>query len=517
MLAAEVVRWSDASFVEDQDQWWHAGIHREVFLYSTPRTFLATCTRTASLTGELDDRHARPAVEVVVRGSRARRRLGRCARACETERGRRGDDAELRGAGAAESRRRIASAVTPCACDAEVADVAPWSAEIPSRYRLAGRISLDPDGNVHDTATLLDRVPARRDHGSRVPRERRGRAVPWRQPPRLRSRHRTRRHRRADARGSRADEAVRIQRGAHLALPQRPALLRPLRRARPVRRRRGEHRDARVHLQPLQRPAVRRTRGSTAARGWCSATRTIRASSCGRSATSPATAPRTTRSRRGSAATTRPGRCTTRARSSATGPAARHVTDVLCPMYPEIADIVRWAEREERPDLPLIMCEYSHAMGNSNGCLADYWDAIEAPRRLAGRLHLGVLGPRAASGLPRRHGPLRLRRRLGQRSGRPVERADVNFCIDGVVWPDRTPKPALSEHKYLACPVRLRASGGNLKRNVIRLRNAQSLRATSTGSAPATRSRSTATSCNAARSGSPTSRPANPRASRSPD
>ena len=49
----------------------------------------------------------------------------------------------------------------------------------------------------------------------------------------------------------------------------------------------------------------------------------------------------------------------------------------VCPMYPEIADIVRWAERGESPDLPLIMCEYSHAMGNSNGCLADYWDAIE--------------------------------------------------------------------------------------------------------------------------------------------
>ena len=52
-------------------------------------------------------------------------------------------------------------------------------------------------------------------------------------------------------------------------------------------------------------------------------------------------------------------------------------TDVLCPMYPEIADIVRWAEREEAPEMPLIMCEYSHAMGNSNGGLADYWDAIE--------------------------------------------------------------------------------------------------------------------------------------------
>ena len=50
LLAAQVVRWSDASFVEDQDQWWHAGLHREVFLYSTPRTFLNDVHATASLT-----------------------------------------------------------------------------------------------------------------------------------------------------------------------------------------------------------------------------------------------------------------------------------------------------------------------------------------------------------------------------------------------------------------------------------------------------------------------------------
>ena len=53
LLAAQVVRWSDASFVEDQDQWWHAGLHREVFLYSTPRTFLNDVHATASLTPDL--------------------------------------------------------------------------------------------------------------------------------------------------------------------------------------------------------------------------------------------------------------------------------------------------------------------------------------------------------------------------------------------------------------------------------------------------------------------------------
>ena len=38
-LVAVVVRWSDASFIEDQDQWWHAGLSREVYLYATGATY----------------------------------------------------------------------------------------------------------------------------------------------------------------------------------------------------------------------------------------------------------------------------------------------------------------------------------------------------------------------------------------------------------------------------------------------------------------------------------------------
>src|SRR6185436_13562124 len=54
------------------------------------------------------------------------------------------------------------------------------------------------------------------------------------------------------------------------------------------------------------------------------------------------------------------------------------VTDVVCPMYPPIERIVDWATSPvEGDERPLILCEYSHAMGNSNGCLAEYWDAIE--------------------------------------------------------------------------------------------------------------------------------------------
>ena len=59
----------------------------------------------------------------------------------------------------------------------------------------------------------------------------------------------------------------------------------------------------------------------------------------------------------------------------------RSATDVVCPMYPEIDAIADYG-RDGAGHRPLIMCEYSHAMGNSNGSLADYWDVILTERRV---------------------------------------------------------------------------------------------------------------------------------------
>ena len=59
------------------------------------------------------------------------------------------------------------------------------------------------------------------------------------------------------------------------------------------------------------------------------------------------------------------------------------VSDLTCPMYPTIASIVEHATNGTQRH-PLVMCEYSHAMGNSNGTLAETWDAIEATPGLQG-------------------------------------------------------------------------------------------------------------------------------------
>ena len=58
-------------------------------------------------------------------------------------------------------------------------------------------------------------------------------------------------------------------------------------------------------------------------------------------------------------------------------------SDLTCPMYPPI-EMIRQYGVDGVGTRPLIMCEYSHAMGNSNGSLADYWDAITSTPGLQG-------------------------------------------------------------------------------------------------------------------------------------
>lgn len=127
------------------------------------------------------------------------------------------------------------------------------------------------------------------------------------------------------------------------------------------------------------------------------------------------------------------------------------VTDLVCPMYPPIERIVAWAETPvEGDERPLIMCEYSHAMGNSNGCLAEYWDAIESHHGLQG----GFIWEWWDHGLRQPWGDGGATRfTYGGDWGESPH--DGNFCLDGVVWPDRRPKPALAEHRQLASPVRI--------------------------------------------------------------
>ena len=51
-------------------------------------------------------------------------------------------------------------------------------------------------------------------------------------------------------------------------------------------------------------------------------------------------------------------------------------TDIACPMYFDYESCEKYASRDPRPAKPLIQCEYAHAMGNSMGGLKEYWDLV---------------------------------------------------------------------------------------------------------------------------------------------
>ena len=121
------------------------------------------------------------------------------------------------------------------------------------------------------------------------------------------------------------------------------------------------------------------------------------------------------------------------------------LTDVIAPMYPTIKAIKEYA-KSAKADRPLIMCEYSHAMGNSNGTLAEYWEAIESTRGLQGGFIWEMWD----------HGPVQTLPNGSKRNAYGGDygetKHDGNFCCDGMVFPDRTPKPAMHEFKALAAP-----------------------------------------------------------------
>jgi beta-galactosidase len=137
-------------------------------------------------------------------------------------------------------------------------------------------------------------------------------------------------------------------------------------------------------------------------------------------------------------------------------------TDITCPMYPSIDAIVAWSKRglDRRP---LIMCEYSHAMGNSNGSFADYWDAVRTYEGLQGGF-VWEWWDHGIASIRDRKGTVRVASKgeIAEKGETPFwaygghfadEPNDGAFVADGLVWPDRTPHPGLAEVKSVWQPV----------------------------------------------------------------
>lgn len=118
-------------------------------------------------------------------------------------------------------------------------------------------------------------------------------------------------------------------------------------------------------------------------------------------------------------------------------------TDMYVPQYPG----AEWFERigREGSDRPVMPSEYAHAMGNSTGNLSGQWEAIYRYPNLQG----GFIWDWVDQGLAERNAEGRPYWAYGGDYGGDYTPSDGNFCCNGLVLPDRTPHPALAEVKYV--------------------------------------------------------------------
>ncbi|WP_345007136.1 glycoside hydrolase family 2 TIM barrel-domain containing protein [Snuella lapsa] len=121
-------------------------------------------------------------------------------------------------------------------------------------------------------------------------------------------------------------------------------------------------------------------------------------------------------------------------------------TDIYCPMYPKPEYLIQHGKSNS--DKPSIMIEYAHAMGNSVGNLQDYWDIIETYANLQG----GYIWDWVDQALEYKDASGKPYLAYGQ-DYHPDLPSDGNFLNNGLVDPYRNPHPHLSEVKKVYEPV----------------------------------------------------------------
>jgi len=120
-------------------------------------------------------------------------------------------------------------------------------------------------------------------------------------------------------------------------------------------------------------------------------------------------------------------------------------SDIFCPMYPRPESLVNYAEND--PAKPAIMIEYAHAMGNSVGNLQDYWDIIEAYPQLQG----GFIWDWVDQALEYKDENGKSYLAYGH-DYHPDLPTDGNFLNNGLVDPYRNPHPHLHEVRKVYQP-----------------------------------------------------------------
>jgi beta-galactosidase len=470
-LALSVVRWSDATYLEDQDHWHHAGLHRNVFVYATPPVYIADVHATADYDPDSGVGRLRMLVWTGVDGAGP---VGWSVRAAL-------DGREVEGRVRFEHptdtlANWLLFEGRRTALELVVDDAAPWSAETPNLYALSVSL-VDAEGTVVDTVAIdvgfrrvevvghellvngrpvLVKGVNRHDHDPR-----RGKAVTRESVDTdlvLMKQHGINAVRTShypndaylydacDRLGLYVLDEADLEAHAYLR-----SLLKDPRWGSAVL-----ERITRMAQRDKNHPSIimwslGNESGSApilkAAATWLRSfdpTRPVHYESSIGEAIFSALAD---------------GEIPDMGELLAR-PAAE--SDVIAPMYPEVEEIVAWATRGT-PDRPLIMCEYIHAMNNSCGSLVDYWDAIRTYPGLQGGFVWDWVDQALVQAMP--DGTERLA--YGGDFGDVPN--DGPFCLNGLVDTYRRPHPSLLELAAVIAPIRVRAV--DAARGVVRVTN----------------------------------------------
>jgi beta-galactosidase len=458
VICAVVVKWSDASFVEDQDQWWMGGLHREVYLYSTGSVYLADIfakpvlhpeSASANLTVETSVGFSGNVVEGWTVSAELeapdRESIFKKPVVAEVPIGRSG------------TWPRMQAIITKA-----IRKVNPWSAESPALYKLTVSL-IDPNGTCVEATTIrigfksievkdrnllingkrvLIKGVNRHDHddttGKAVSRE------SMRRDALLMKRYNFNAVRCShypndpywlelcDELGLYVIDEANVEAHAfyhQVSLDRRYAAAFLERGIRMVER---DKNHAAIILWSLGNESGYGPNFDAMA-GW------IRSFDPSRPLHYEG------------AVWNMPGKSLHKADVKHDLAEGNHATDIVCPMYPSLERIRAWSANTRSPDKrrPMILCEYSHAMGNSNGSLHEYFECFETLPGVQG----GFIWEWVEHGIKQTSRDGKTYWAYGGDFGDKPN--DANFVCDGLMWPDRTPHAAVFEFQHLAQPIKL--------------------------------------------------------------
>jgi len=469
-ISATVIRWSDASYVEDQDQWWMGGIYREVYLYSQGHAYIEDVTARASL-GE-DFKRGELAVDVKLNFTREPENPYAVTAELYDPSGNKALRKPL--TGTIDNQYRNHENIARLTGYAGW--VKPWSAEQPNLYTLVVSLS-EADAKGEPTGKPIECTSCR--VGFRNVQVRGRELLINGQPVMIRG---VNRHEHDDVTGKALSTESMIRdivtmkrhnfnavRNAHYPNDRRWYELCDAYGLYVIDEADIEAhanystlcRDPRWARAFLERGTnmVRRTRNHPCVILWSLGNE----SGYGENHDALADAIRAldpTRPLHYEGAV----RGGWRQGGNPIEPGGKRATDIVCPMYPQIEHVIEWAKKN-KDDRPYIPCEYSHAMGNSNGCLKEYWDAFEQYHGLQG----GFIWEWVDHGIKQKTRNGVEYWAYGGDFGEAIH--DAEFVCDGLVWPDRTPHPGLAECHKLQQPVGFELTHARQRRVAITNKN----------------------------------------------